>query len=74
MAVEVALFCLDACHRLTCERSGFACSSPEPPFKENGGRALVQKTRYNKTSFVAEKLKFTFCLDNEQYSVLKMGI
>lgn len=43
-------------------------------FKENGGRALVQKTRYNKTSFVAEKLKFTFCLDNEQYSVLKMGI
>lgn len=30
-SVEVALFCLDGCHRLTCERSCFAVSSPEPP-------------------------------------------
>lgn len=31
-------------------------------------------TRYNETSSVEEKLKFRFCLDDERYSVLKMGL
>lgn len=79
-SVEVALFCLYGCHRLTCEPSCFAFSSlgllPRAFFKQRMAVVALWygQTRNNETSFVAEKPKFRFCLDNEQSSVLKMGI